>query len=447
MSSRSDSPPTEFGPIIGAPYCLRADRPDPEAGAVLDFVNLAGRKPVCRDTLDRQRLVWGLSVAALGRAVAVARVETRHVPGPASPIELRLYRPFDADETGPSPAFLWCHGGGFLAGGLATADTICRHLASVSGAVVVAVRYRLAPEHDLYAGREDCFAVIQWLVQEGRTIGIDPTRLAIGGDSAGGNLAAAVAQRCASDEGPAFRLQVLIYPVTNLRDDFPSRHQNAHGYLLTAEGIEATTALLAEQGPDPADPRLSPALAPDLRGLPPALVVTAGFDPLRDDGLAYVARLREAGVPVELLHYAGQFHGFLSFDGLMRAARDALDRIGTALRRTLEPTRAVPGEAMDRTLELSARPVEGATLPIWDIGRTSVVAGWMLGERLEGWRSLGLRAMLPRRRWVADLMASDLMNPVTAWRGHIARYYLPIDCRETYRRGADALSQSRRQVS
>jgi acetyl esterase len=418
----------------GRPERPRAEQLDPEANALLKLLNLAVRKPIDGPSLRRHRLSWRISASALARAEAVARVETHHIPGPESGIELRLYRP--ALQAEPAPAFLWFHGGAFLMGGIATADTICRHLALASGAVVIAVRYRLAPEHDLYAGREDCLAAMEWIAREGGSLGIDTARLAVGGDSAGGNLAAAVAQRCAERGGPALRLQVLVYPATNLRDDFESKRENASGYMLTAEGIDAIEALLDQGKPDVADPWISPALKTQLRGLPPALILTAGFDPIRDDGLAYTGLLRKAGVPVELLHYAGQFHGFLNFDGVLRAARDALDRVGSSLRQALAPLEDAPRALVDRTLELAARSRAPLASPVLRAGGSMLVASLMLGERLEGWRKTLTRSLLPDHAWTHALTTSALFNPVTSYRARLAERYAAIEARETYRRSA-----------
>jgi acetyl esterase len=417
---------------LGQPRRARAERLDPEAATLLSMLNLADRSPLERKNLARHRLAWRVSAATLGRADAVARVETLSVPGPDAPIELRIYRP--STQAAPAPAFLWFHGGGFLMGGLATADTVCRHIAMASGAVVVAARYRLAPEHDLYAGRADCLAALDWLLSDGHTIGIDATRLAIGGDSAGGNLAAAIAQRHASRGGAPLRMQVLVYPATNLHDEFASMSENARGHVLTADRINAIMSMIARDDTDLTDPWLSPAFKPTLDGLPPALILTAGFDPIRDDGLAYTERLRDAGVPVELLHYAGQFHGFLNFDGVLRTARDALDRIGAALGRALADT---PSDAVDRTIELSSRASDVAALPALSAGRDMLIAGLMVGERLESWRVALLRRVLPGPGWAAALAGSVLLNPVTAYRAVLARRYAAIDARETYRGGLD----------
>lgn len=174
----------------------------------------------------------------------------------------------------------------------------------------------------LYAGREDFLAALSWLAEHGASVGIDPARLAIGGESAGGNISAAVAQETLRRGGPKLSSQILVYPATNLTAEFPSKAENGHGYLLTAEFMDSLESLVQER--DLTDPWLSPAFSPDLRGLPPAVIITAGFDPIRDDGLSYAAQL--AGVPVGLLHCSGQFHGFLNFDSVIGAARDALGR-------------------------------------------------------------------------------------------------------------------------
>lgn len=420
----------------GRPKRLRAGTLDPEAEALLKLLNFSKRKPVNRSNLRQHRLWWRLSALALGRADAVARVETRSIPGPYEPIQLKFYRPTVTAEA--TPAFLWFHGGGFMMGGLATADAICRHIALVSGVVVVAVRYRLAPEHDLYAGRDDCMTAVDWIVREGRSLGIDSTRLAVGGDSAGGNLAAAVAQRHAEQAGSALRLQVLVYPATNLRDDFPSKAENASGYMLTSEGIDAIRVLIAQGRTDLADPWISPAFTSELRDLPPAVVVTAGFDPIRDDGLAYAERLREAGVPVELLHYAGQFHGFLNFDGVLRAARDALDRIGVALRLTLASSVGEAPALGDRTIELSARCRDDFVWPGLRMGRNLLIGSLMLGERFESWRWTVIRRAMTDTGWVMGPTASPMVKPVTVYRELLGRHFAPIEARETYHGGAQS---------
>jgi acetyl esterase len=264
---------------VGMPRLLRTARLDRDAHAFLRFFNTIARRPIDAYPLADARRQWKLLAQILGRRLALADVSALSIGGPAGAIELRVFRP----ETGGEllPALLWIHGGGFIVGGLETSDSICRSLARRARAVVVAVRYRLAPEHDLHAGRDDCLAALRWLASHGASIGIDATRLAVGGDSAGGNISAALAQACRAGRGPALRLQVLVYPATDLEVDFLSLHENASGYLLTAASIDWIRRTIAT-GLDLTDPWLSPARSAELSGLPPALIVTAGFDPIRD---------------------------------------------------------------------------------------------------------------------------------------------------------------------
>ncbi|HMN21536.1 MAG TPA: alpha/beta hydrolase [Ottowia sp.] len=448
-ASSSTPPPTQLrADEPGLPECRRADQVDLEAGALLRILSIPARGTLSMPEIRRQRRVWDLIARAGGRADPVAEVEDFYIPTESGRAEARVYRP-TARRAEPLPAFVWFHGGAFMIGGLTTADTICRHLARSSGAAVVSVRYRLAPENNLYAGRADCMAALRWLTRHGDRLGIDASRLAVGGDSAGGNLAAAVAQRCTQEEAIALRLQVLVYPATNLRDEFASKQENAEGYLLTAQVVDSVRDLLQELNTDVTDPWVSPALNPRLAGLPPALVLTAGFDPIRDDGLSYAQGLRRAGVPVQLLHYPGQFHGFVNFDGLLRMARDALDRIGEALRLALAPE---PQDApANRTLEISAAsgapgPHSQPTLTPASfsprLGAKWVSGSLMLGERLESARAQWLRDALRRAPWLSMVagawaMAPEAMpwlNPVTSWRAQLAQRHAPICIRESFHR-------------
>ncbi len=336
-----------LGSVAGMPRLLRASRPDRAARALLRFINVAQRAAGPNAmSLRRQREAWRMVALAMGSRPAVTRVIEKSIDGPGGPIALRIFVPTRAQ--GLMPAFLWCHGGGFVIGGLDAGDSICRHIALAAGCITMAVRYRLAPEHDLHASREDFLAAVQWVSREGASIGIDATRLAVGGDSAGGNVSAAVAQELGRRGGTPLRLQVLVYPATDLVEEFPSLDENAQGYFLTRDSIEYIKGVLGTKLEAGLDPWLSPRRTPDLGGLPPALIVSAGFDPIRDDGLDYGARLRAAGVPVELLHYAGQFHGFLNFDAVIDASRDALQRIDGYLAAEFR------GEAvLDRTVEIA----------------------------------------------------------------------------------------------
>jgi acetyl esterase len=269
--------------------------------------------------------------------------------------------------------------------------------------MIVAAQYRLLPENDLYAGREDGLCALEWLFESGREFGIDPTRLAVGGDSAGGNLVAVLAQEWARRDRQKLRLQVLVYPATNLADRHASTAENARGYLLTEEILSWAKSLAEDL--DLRDPHLSPALGADLAKVAPALIVAAGFDPIRDDGLAYTASLRRAGVPVELLHYPGQFHGFLNCDTVLRAARDALDRMGSSLGRALNADGA--GQPPNRTIEIRTPGVGeiGTRLPAV---RDAVTTTLIVVEWLEHRRNRFLKALLPGVAEAID--ASPLLN-------------------------------------
>ena len=265
----------------------------------------------------------------------VGAVENRAFPGPVHPIAVRVYTPLSA-APGALPGLVFFHGGGFVIGDLETHDDLCRVLANESGCRVVSVDYRLAPEHPFPAAVDDCFAATRYVSENAAAFGIDPARLAVGGDSAGGNLAAVVAQ-LAKTAGPKIAYQLLIYPVTQLgaAADTPSMRENGKGYFLEKEGMDWFTRCYA---PDPAhrsDPRLSPLLCKDLAGQPPAYVITAGFDPLRDEGRDYADALDRAGVSVTYVNYPGMVHGFFSLRAMIPKAREAVAAAAAAVREGL----------------------------------------------------------------------------------------------------------------
>jgi acetyl esterase len=402
----------------GMPLTLRAHRPDREVRAFLRWFNLAPGRIENR-SVRTQRLLWRLMALALGRRPRVASVVQRTIDGPGGPIEMRIFSAGPSHT--PRPAFLWCHGGGFIVGGLDSADSICRTIARLSGCVVIAVRYRLAPEHALTASREDFLAALEWVAQHGAALGIDTTRLAIGGDSAGGNICAAVAQRTARGNGPALCLQVLAYPATDLAAEFPSLEENARGFMISERMLRNVLARIGEL-PDAGDPWLSPRRAPDLKGLPPALVVSAGFDPIRDDGLDYAARLRAAEVPVELLHYAGQIHGFLNFDSVIDAGCDALHRIAAAL------NSAFRGDAApDRTIEIGDAPASPLR-PLTELMMTSLT-GWAAAERV--WLTLFGRLSASTDHAARGLLETRLVPGAFLRRSAVAHIDQPA-VRQTY---------------
>ncbi|MFP5473482.1 MAG: alpha/beta hydrolase [Gammaproteobacteria bacterium] len=414
-----------LGPVTGPgmPTTLRAPQPDREAAFFLRIASLFAGQSMSGLPVAKKRKVWSRAAITFGRQVPVASVVERRFMGPGGAITLRIYTPEGPSEQ--RPAFLWYHGGGFVLGDLDSNDSICRSVARSSGAVVVAVRYRLAPEYSLYAGREDCLAALHWVAANGPSIGVDPTRLAIGGDSAGGNLASAVAQENIRRIGPKVSLQVLVYPATDLVAEFPSKQENAHGYMLTAEELDSLPAVI-DRGEDFADPWLSPGRSPDLHGLPPAVVLSAGFDPIRDDGLAYAMQLRAAGVPVELLHYPGQFHGFLNFDALMGAARDAQKRIGVSLARVF---RQEP--APDCSVEITDRNVEGGPLSL-KRSTEILTAVYMLTRSTRQVSSLAARRLSPKAANAAEFLLRPWWIPAAMVRRGLRVYLNAPTARQTY---------------
>jgi acetyl esterase len=246
---------------------------------------------------------------------------------PAGHLRVRHYVP-DGSRTRPLVVFL--HGGGFALGDLDTHDLPCRLLCRSAGAHILSVDYRLAPEHPFPAAIEDSRAALRWASEHAEELGADPTRLAIAGDSAGGALSAVIARECADGNGPALRAQLLIYPCTDMLEEHPSRQRFGDGLLLTATDIAWFNSMYlrdVERG----DPRVSPLRAATLSSSPPAIVVTAGFDPLRDEGEAYATALRQAGNQVVSWREAGLLHGFIHVAGVSRHCREVVKRMGSEL--------------------------------------------------------------------------------------------------------------------
>ncbi|WP_320064103.1 alpha/beta hydrolase [Micromonospora sp. RTGN7] len=315
---------------------------DPQVIAYRAARAAAGVAPLYTRDLAEARAADLAAIRAGGGDVEpVHDVRDTTVPGPAGDLPVRIHRPAGV---GRLPTLVYFFGGGWTLGSVDTADGICRRLANATGCQVVTVGYRLAPENPFPAAVHDCHAAVRWLAGHADEFGVDPSRLAVGGDSAGGNLAAAVTLLARDSGGPPLAAQLLIYPNTDQRelaasagDQDPllfNRHSVAwyRGHYL----------------PDPADaenPLASPLLAEDLTGLPPALVVTAEYDPLRDEGERYAERLRAAGVPVELVRYDGMIHGFFAMPGVFDAGRRAQDRAAGFLRDRLGAAGAVPADA------------------------------------------------------------------------------------------------------
>ena len=265
-----------------------------------------------------------------GEKEPLAAVEDRVIPAPEAPIPIRLYRP---SAPMPLPIAVFFHGGGFTMGGLASHDRLCRSLANRSGCLVVAVDYRLAPEHPFPAGNEDAYAATSWIASHAVELGGDAERIAVGGDSGGGTFGAVVCWLARERGGPRLRFQYLINP-GGLDFDYsrPSCVENAEGYFLTMDAVRWIEAQYFADPADKRDPRAQLNLAADLSRLPPATVLTAECDPVRDQGIEYVRRLRESGVPVAHTDYPGMIHGWVNFKGAIAAGREGLDEVAAALR-------------------------------------------------------------------------------------------------------------------
>jgi acetyl esterase len=306
---------------------------DPQVQALLD--ELSSRDAKSRDdmTIAEARAAALDAMEFHGDPEPVARVTERQIPGPTAPITVRIYHPFGE---GPFPVLLFIHGGGWVICNLDTHDGLCRRLANHAGCVVVSVDYRLAPEHRFPAAVDDCYAALCWVADHAGEFDGDAGRMAVAGDSAGGNLAAATTLLARDKGGPALRHQLLIYPVTaHYSQGTGSYEAFSEGFFLSrADMIWFWDHYLPNVG-EPIDERAAPLAARSLVGLPPATIVTAEYDPLRDEGEQYAARLQAAAVPVTLLRYDGMIHAFMTLVGAIDRGRDAIDEVVAALRASL----------------------------------------------------------------------------------------------------------------
>jgi acetyl esterase/lipase len=305
----------------------------PQCKAFLDILASGGGPPLNQLPLEQARAVPGLMVNFGSPEEPVVRIENRTVPGPDQPIAVRVYKPSLSDHL---PAVMFFHGGGFVLCDLDSHDRECRSLANQSGCAVIAVDYRRAPEHRYPAAAEDAYAATRYVAEHASELGIDASRMAVCGDSAGGNLAAVVSLMARDRGGPSLRYQLLVYPLTDFTDDSPSLREY-NGVFLSTEMMD----WFADSYVPPADrrqPYASPLLASDLRGLPPAYVITAECDMVRDQGEAYARALQAAGVAVESRRYEGMIHPFFSLGGIVDSGREAITDAASKLRAALTST-------------------------------------------------------------------------------------------------------------
>ena len=306
----------------------------PQVQALLDEFEKQGLPPFDQMSVPQARVV-ALGFRDLqGEPETVAETRDILVPGPAGKLPVRLYYP----STGKAlPRVVYFHGGGWVIGDVEIVDKPCRALAKASQCLVASVEYRLSPETKFPGPVEDCYAATRWLAEHAGEIGADPKRVAVAGDSAGGNLAAAVALMARDRGGPAIAYQLLIYPVTAPAQgtEFASYRENGEGYLLTKGSMEWFWDHYLPSPEHGKNPYASPLHASDLSRLPPAMVVTAEFDPLRDEGLAYAKRLQEAGVNVTTSHHEGVIHGFFWMSGVLEHGRKLTATMGEELRKRL----------------------------------------------------------------------------------------------------------------
>ena len=303
---------------------------DPQAKLVLDALSAVTMPdPWTIEPALFRAQVREMRVAASEEPIG--RVEDRSISGPAGSLSVRVYTPFEP-ERAPLPVLAFFHGGGFVIGDLDSHDGTCRALANAARCAVVAVDYRLAPEAKFPAAAEDCYAATCWIADNAAALGVDPARIAVGGDSAGGNLAAVTALLARDRSGPHLAHQLLVYPVIDCAFDTVSYRENAEGYFLTREMMRWFWHHYLDKPEQAADPYASPIRAATLAGVAPATVITAEYDPLRDEGEAYAARLHRAGVPTSVTRYDGVIHGFFGMGNVIAKAKLAVAQAGRELR-------------------------------------------------------------------------------------------------------------------
>jgi acetyl esterase len=337
--------------IGGRPIRIDGQELHTEVQMALRLLNLAAGETFETLPLDQGRAQISSEAWVFGDAIPVGTVRDLTVPGPAGPIPARLYHPSGLEE--PSALLVYYHGGGWVLGDLEVSDSACRVLAVNAGLSVLSVDYRLAPEHRFPAAVDDAVAAFRYAVDHAASLGVDPAAVGVGGESAGGNLAAVVSQITTAEPGPAPAFQLLFFPVTDLSTKHRSYRLFPEGFFLTEAQMDWYRGHYLADPSHAFDPRVSPLLAEDLTGLPHAYVAVAGFDPLRDEGEAYARRLKQAGVPVTLRRHSGLVHGIINATGVGQAGREALLEAAGALRVGLTARAGLPSPPAGTT---SGRP-------------------------------------------------------------------------------------------
>ena len=299
---------------------------DAQSQAILDEMNASNPLPM--QTLSPEELRRAVKLPPVP-GLDVFKVEDRPIPGPGGDITIRVYTP---SEGGPFPVLVWFHGGGWVLGNLDIDDVTCRRLALGAQCIVASVEYRLAPENKFPSPAEDCYAATAWLAGNGATINADAARLAVGGASAGGNLSAAVSLMARDRGGPPLALQIMVAPITDRNFDTRSYLEKGEGYWVTRDAMVYFWDLYLRDEADAKNPYAAPMQAKDLNGLPPALIMTAEYDPLCDDGAGYAERLKQGGVPTTYIRYEGTTHSFFRGAGRIDRGKEAVAQAVQALR-------------------------------------------------------------------------------------------------------------------
>ena len=314
---------------------------DPQVQVLLDLAKKAALPEVWQLTPDQGREQYLTRVNKLKFNDTILRTEDRRIPGPGSDIAIRIYTPREQKPSEKMPILIWYHGGGFVIGSLDTHDSACRMLANQADCLVVSVDYRLAPEYKFPAGVEDCQAAMKWVALHAVEFGGDPTCIAVGGDSAGANLATVMAILARDAAHPKLVFQLLVYPCVAPEPETGSHHKFKEGYVLSRNSITWFYKQYLRTGKDTKDFRFAPLIHDDLSSLPPSLILVAGYDPLRDEGIEYARRLIEAGNRVRLTNYEGMVHGFFLMGGALDAARRAVAESAAALREGFDNARGI----------------------------------------------------------------------------------------------------------